>query len=137
MKLGIYQSYIKEPQKFFAPSSPCRANLYLNPVKPQRKMIQSENPIVLQILPLSTSSNSESDANKFKEQKKSSSVHMAKVELILEDIFHQQRPKSDKLKTNLQIFRRPNTSKTFYGNTAFRPFTINSKYIKKHFKDDL
>ena len=133
MKLGIYQSYIKEPQKFFAPSSPCRASIYLNPIKPQRKLPMNDNPIVLQILPFSASSHYESDVTKLKEHKKSSSVHIAKVELILEDMFHQQGAKSDRLKTNLQIFRRPNTSKTFYGNTAFRPITMHSKYIKKKF----
>jgi hypothetical protein len=131
MKLAIYQSYIKEPQKFFAPSSPCRLNFNLNPIKPIRRFSMNETPIVVQ---LTTSSNSPlvaSQTAKMNEHKKSASNQLTKVELILEDIFHQQRTRSEKIKRDLQIFRRPNTSKTFYGKMMSRPLTVNTKYVKK------
>ena len=130
MKLGIYQSYIKEPQKFFAPSNPCRFPSS-TPSKPIRRMSCNDCPVVYIINPNPVLSPPETQIDKQKQNKKQMSVQVNKIELILQDFASIKNPRSLKFKHDLQGLSRPDTSKYFIRRKTFRPLTVNAMAMRK------
>jgi hypothetical protein len=131
MKLGIYQSYIKEPQKFFAPSNPCRLTCITTQYKPVRRMSCSESPVVYIFNPTPVLTPPESQIEKLKQTKKHVNVQVNKVDLILQDFTSMKKPKSLKFKHELQGLKRPDTSKNFIGRKTFRPLTVNAMAMRR------
>lgn len=132
MKLGIYQSYIKEPQKFFAPSNPCRFISNSTHPKPMRRKSCNDSPVYYILDPTPALIPPEPQNVKQKLVKKQPNFQMNKIELTLQDFASTSNPRPSQLKQDSQINKRPNTTKAFIGRLTFRPCTVNPKVQRKN-----
>jgi len=132
MKLGIYQSYIKEPQKFFAPSNPPRFASTNSQYKPIRRLSCNDFPVVYTLNPTPVLSPPEAQIEKQKQGKKQTKIQVNKVELVLQDFASTNGSRTLKFEHDLQGIIRPGTTKYFMGRKSFRPLTVNAMAMRRN-----
>ena len=120
MNYTIYQSYVKEPLKFFAPSNPPRrSNTFGIQSKKAKKTQNFAAPAQFFMLPPGQSQNHGFFREKVDSAiTKPETIKLKKVEIVFDEV---------------SLTSGSNTSRNYDQNTkSFRPVTVNPRFFRKN-----